>query len=167
MKYPNTIKILGNILVAALSPFFVLILKAPKVFKAIQTGFYSEGYTGYPDYRVDNFTDILIHIYPKTDEIYFFAIILLVLILTPLALYKERKYEHGKRLSFLKKWLILSVPFCVTSFIFFGAYLGMASPPTVFYALILMPSGFALYLSILLYFIIDIWVEKSLKNKTS
>lgn len=47
MKYSCTRKILGNVLVAILSPLFYLIVKSPKVFNTMRTGFYREGYRGY------------------------------------------------------------------------------------------------------------------------
>ena len=57
----TAIKIIGNIMVAFLAPLFLAILKFQKIIQALKTGYYSEGYRGYPDYPVTDIKDIFSH----------------------------------------------------------------------------------------------------------
>lgn len=159
------IKIFGTILTAFLSPSFALLLKHKQIWRAIKTGYYNEGYTGYPDYPIDSFIDILRHVYTDPIDVQILMIlILLVLVLTPLRFYKEDRYEKGQPISFLRQWFILGIVFCLACLVF-APYLYTADIYTILGVLLLLPLSFALYVNILLYLFVDRWINKIQNHK--
>lgn len=163
----TAVKIIGNILVAFLMPGFLAIWKFQKIIQAIKTGYYSEGFTGYPDYPVTDMKDIFSHIYDTNrinDTFIIIPLTFLIVVLTPLQLYQDSKYEKGLKITFLKKWLILSIPFIIITILSVAAYMYGSNIKEIFKILIIAPTSFALYIIILKYLLIDIWTEKIIQK---
>lgn len=86
------------------------------------------------------------------------SILSLFLIFFPFQIFKDYYYNKGSKLSFIKKWGVIFILIFLWSLIWRGSLIFNISS-------ILIMTATALFFNILLYFLIDKYVEKSKSEK--
>lgn len=140
-------KIIVNLFIGLILPIVLKIRWLPDLYNAIFKGIYK-----YYDLNIESLREFLFYLY--FDSFVFEYFILLLFVLLPFQLIKDINFnKKKKRLSFLKKVVVLSLIFVVCMLLF----IPLKTEYLIYYIFSL---GYGLFFTSLLYLLIDRYEEK-------